>query len=153
MPPMKPPGAFVRVILALWHAPGRTWAGALMAANITLWWRCGAAFASTALFALVIWIFWKAPFWPAAAWAVRADWLGSFGLSAAFLMLVCIVALMDFRLNMSVSRSGLNASMAGDHDEPPPPVAQVTTTTTTEITAPAPVAEAETKSPPWEAPK
>ena len=44
-------------------------------------------------------------------------------------LIVCIVALFDFRLNFKASRTGIEANMQGDDDHP---IATVTTTTTVE---------------------
>jgi len=128
----KPEGRLARAASLIWNLPGNAWRGAIAAANVTLWWRFGAAILVTGLFAWIIWIFWKGRFWPGDgnAWHVRGDWLGWFGMSCAFLLLVCIVALMDFRLNFRASRTGIEANMAGDEDPPPPLTVETTTTTT-----------------------
>ena len=112
----------------------RLWAALIAAAPIPLWWRAGAAVALTGVFAGVIVIFWRARFWPPEAWELRGNWLGYMGLSAAFTLLISIVALMDLRLNFRASRTGIEANMAGD-DHDAPPLATVTTTTTVETPA------------------
>lgn len=112
----------------VWHAPGRAWAGALKAAPITLWWRFGAVMIVTGIVGGLILIFWKGP-WSAAVERARLDWLGWNSMAGWFVIVICIVALMDFRLNFRASRAGVEANMAGDHDDAPP-LAQVTTTTT-----------------------
>lgn len=115
----------------IWHMPGRVWAGMLRAAPMPLWWRAGAAVVLTGIFAGVIAIFWRAKFWPPEAWELRGNWLGYMGLSAAFTLLISIVALMDLRLNFRASRTGIEANMAGDDEAPLPPLT-VTPATTVE---------------------
>ncbi len=112
----------------LWHAPGRTWAAMLRAASITLWWRFGAVLIVTGIVGALIWIIWKGP-WTLAVQLDRLNWLGWNSMAGWFVIVICIVALMDFRLNFRASRSGVEANMAGDHENDAP-LAQVTTTTT-----------------------
>lgn len=119
-------------LTTLWHAPGRAWAGALKAAGITTWFRFGAALVVSATIHLLIWIAWKGP-WPAEAWRTRIDFMFWNSMAGWFALIICIVALFDFRLAFRASRSGVEANMAGEHEDAPP-LAQVTTTTT--VTAP-----------------
>lgn len=114
----------------IWHAPGRAWAGALKAAPITIWFRFGAVMIVTGIVGGLIWIFWRGP-WSASVERSRLDWLGWNSMAGWFVIVICIVALMDFRLNFRASRSGIEANMAGEHDDPPPLQVQTTTTTTT----------------------
>lgn len=134
---------------AVWHAPGRTWAAAVKAASITLWWRFGAVVMMTALVSWLIWIIWRGP-WPAQAWEVRLELLGRISLSAMFIILVGVVALMDLKLNFSWSKDGLSSSMQGDQDPPPEGTTRVTNTTTVDVPAgaPAPVIENTAAEPP-----
>lgn len=146
---MSEPAARRSLASLIWNWPGNAWRGAIAAANVTLWWRFGAAIMVTGLFAWIIFIFWRARFWPPEAWQVRGQWLGWFGMACAFLLVICIVALMDFRLNFRASRAGVEANMAGERD--PTPLAQVTTTTTVQGPAPDPAAQPSETRPPWEA--
>lgn len=120
-------GALGRV----WRMPGNAWHAALKAANITLWWRFGAALVVSLTIAMLIYIFWRASFWPAEAWRVRADWLGYTLMWSCFTQIICIVAIMDFRLNFRASRQGIEANMAGDEHEKLEPLTVETKTTTT----------------------
>lgn len=146
------PGFAARAASLIWHMPGRAWAGALKAAGLPLWWRFGAAVMVSLMIWALIWIVWQGP-WPDAAWSKRLDWLGWYGMAAWFALIICVVALFDFRLNFRASRQGIEANMAGDDDPAPPPVTVETTTTTTvaqPTAAPTPVAAEE--RPPWDRP-
>lgn len=121
---MTPPGRLSN----LWHIPGRAWTAALKAANVTLWWRFGAALVVTGLIGLLIWIIWQGP-WSAGVEPERLDWLGWFGVLLIVALIICVVALFDFRVALQASRSGISLQADGDHDDPAP-LAQVTTTTT-----------------------
>lgn len=114
----------------LWNMPGRMWAGMLKAAPITVWQRFGGAVMVTVGVAALILIIWKGP-WTLAVEGKRLDWLGLYGVLLILALIVCIVALFDFRLNFRASRTGIEANMAGD-DHEAPPLATVTTTTTVE---------------------
>lgn len=101
---------------ALWHIPGRMWAGALKAAPITVWFRFGAAMVVTAGIAGLIWIIWKGP-WSLGVEAARLDWLGWFGVLLITALIICIVALFDFRVALQASRTGI--TLTADHDDGP----------------------------------
>lgn len=113
----------------IWHMPGRVWAGMLAAAPVTVWQRFGGAVMVTVGVGALIWIIWRGP-WSPAVEGDRLDWLGLYGVLLILALIVCIVALFDFRLNFKASRTGIEANMAGEDD--PPPLATVTTTTTVE---------------------
>ena len=117
----------------IWHMPGRIWAGMMAAAPVTVWQRFGGAVVVTLGVAGLILIIWRGP-WPLALAAARLDWLGLYGVLLILTLIVCIVALFDFRLSFRASRSGIEANMAGD-DHETPPLATVTTTTTVETPA------------------
>ena len=112
----------------IWNAPGRMWAGMLRAAPITVWQRFGGAVMVTAGVAWLIAIVWLGP-WSGRVEAARLDWLGLFCVMLIVALIVCIVALFDFRLNFKASRTGIEANMQGDDDHP---IATVATTTTVE---------------------
>lgn len=115
----------------IWHMPGRIWAGMMAAAPVTVWQRFGGAVVVTLGVAALILIIWRGP-WPSSLAAARLDWLGLYGVLLILTLIVCIVALFDFRLAFKASRTGIEASMAGDDHEP---IATVTTTTTVETPA------------------
>lgn len=108
--------------------PGRIWAGMMKAAPVTIWQRFGGAVVVTMGVAGTYWIIWKGP-WPIALAPARLDWLGLYGVLLILTLIVCIVALFDFRLSFRANRQGIEANMAGEDHEP---IATVTTTTTVE---------------------
>lgn len=138
-PVARPPGRFAAALKAIWDIPGNAWRGALAAASVTLWWRFGAVVIVTAIVGALIWVIWKGP-WTLAVQASRLDWLGWNSMAGWFVIVVGVVALMDFRLNFRASRTGIEANMAGEHDDPPAPLTVATTTTTT-VTPPGAVTD------------
>lgn len=116
----------------LWHMPGKIWAGALKAAHVTLWWRFGAAVVVSGLVTLLIWIIWQGP-WSAGVEAERLDWLGWFGVLLIVALIICVVALFDFRVSLQASRAGLSLTADGHDDDAP----KVEVETVTKIKTPA----------------
>ena len=116
----------------IWHIPGRVWAGMMQAAPVTVWQRFGGAVVVTAGVAGLILIIWKGP-WSLTVEGARLDWLGLFGVMLIVALIVCIVALFDFRLSFRASRTGIEANMAGD-DGPPPLATTMETPTASEKT-------------------
>lgn len=107
--------------LRLWHMPGRLWSGMMKAAPVTVWARFGGALSVSVGIAVLVAVIWLGR-WSLAVEAARLDWLGLYGVLLILALIVCIVALFDFKLNFSASRSGISANMAGDDDPLPPPV-------------------------------
>ena len=103
----------------------RIWHAALAAANITLWWRFGAALIVSMGVGSLIMIIHYGP-WSLAVEAARLDWLGWIAVLLIINLIIIIVALFDFRLALSANRSGFSMTADGDHDgrhpsRPPPP--------------------------------
>jgi hypothetical protein len=109
--------------LAVWHGPGRLWAGMMKAGSLTVWQRFGGALVVTALLALLIWILWQGP-WTQDVEAARLEWLGRLAIGLVLAVVICIVALFDYRFAGSFNKAGASFSMAdGDlPDAPPPPL-------------------------------
>lgn len=103
----------------IWNIPGNTWRAILAASPISVWMRF---WVTQMVIALVVWlvlIIWKGP-WTLAMEAKRLDWLGVCLLAGMFTILVCVVALFDFRLKFNATKEGLTADMAGEPGEGQP---------------------------------
>lgn len=127
----KKRGAFAACVLAIWHAPGRIWVGALRAAPIQEWWKAGGQMALTAFAGAIVLILWLGP-WTLDVETKRVDWLGGLAVLALVGVMVYAVAATNMRLNLRAGRGGIEANMAGD-DDPAPPAATITTTTEVQL--------------------
>ena len=131
------------VIVTLWHAPGRLWAGMMRAAKPAFWAQVGAAMVSTLgvlVYGLVIW---KGP-WPLDRAEQQLDLLGQGQIIFALLALVALACITGLSVGVSASRSGFNAKVGRDDDDDPP---AAVITTTTKVETPKQPSEDE---PPWE---
>jgi hypothetical protein len=119
-----------RAFLALWHIPGRIWAGMMAAAPARNWAQVGAAMVLTLVLIGYGVVIWKGP-WPMAQAGKQLELLGQGQLMAGFLVLVAVVCITGLTLNLNVSKEGLKADLERDDPPPPAPAAATTTTTTT----------------------
>lgn len=106
---------WVAALSAVWNIPGRAWVAMNKAASITVWQRFGGALVVSALVLLVIWIIWKGP-WSTDSELVRLEWLGRYGVMLIGALVICIVALFEFRLNFAASKTGITANVEGDDE-------------------------------------
>lgn len=118
---------FLQAVSTVWHMPGGAWRGAIAAGPLRLWLQFGAALVMTGMLALVAVILWLGP-WSGEVELKRVDAFALLSLALCFVVIVCIVGLMDLRLNFSASKDGLRADMGDAHE------VQTTTTTTTAVT-------------------
>lgn len=111
--------------LALWHAPGRLWAGMMRAGSLTVWQRFGGALVVSALLLLLVWILWKGP-WSLDVEGQRLEWLGRLAAGLVLAVVICIIAMFDYRFAGSFGKGGASFSMAdGDGPAPVPPALPV----------------------------
>lgn len=116
--------------LAIWHAPGRMWAGMLKAGSLATWMQWGAGVIGSLIAVGILLVIWLGP-WPESAAQKRLDLLGQGQLAAWATILVSLAAIAGLRLAFSGGKDGFRAGVEKDDDDPP--AAVVTTTTTTEV--------------------
>lgn len=104
---------YLRAWLAVWHAPGRTWAGMMAAGPLATWLTAGAAVAWTLVTVGLVGVFRDRLTSDHAFWIIMA---------AHSLVGVAILALTGREISANVSRSGLNVNLGrdADDDELPP---------------------------------
>ncbi len=104
-----------RALRALWHVPGRLWAGMMASGSLATWAQIGAGVAFTLFSAVVLALLAFGP-WTGATERTRADgvfWMGMGGLG---LVLVALVAIAQLKLGFKGSRAGIEASVERDDD-------------------------------------
>lgn len=124
----------MRAWLAIWHAPGRMWAGMLRAGSLATWMQWGAGVSASCIAVAFLLVIWLGP-WPESAASKRLDLLGQGQLAAWATILVSLAAIAGMRLAISGGKDGFKGAVERDDDGPPAVVAKVTTETTVE-TAP-----------------
>lgn len=103
------------LLLAIWHIPGRIWAGMMAAAPARNWAQVGAAMVLTPVLVGYGVVIWKGP-WPDRLAGKQLDLLGQGQLIAGFLLLVALICITGLTLNLNVSKDGLTADL--ERDEP-----------------------------------
>jgi hypothetical protein len=101
----------------LWHMPGRAWSAALAAGPLKLWLQALGQIAMTFFAVGVTLILWLGP-WTLAVEDERVGAITAIALTCLFIVLVYGVAMTGLNLNVHASKTGVEAEINQDDDEP-----------------------------------